>query len=54
MTLITVQIVENVYENNSEVFAGVDLGFHMGGGANPPVGGHQHTNLSDFLLTPCY
>ena len=27
---------------------GADPGFTVGGGANPPGGGRQHTNLPDF------
>ena len=29
--------------------AGADPGFPIGGGANPPGGGRQHTILPDFL-----
>ena len=29
-------------------YSGADLRFPVGGGANPPGGGRQHTNLPDF------
>ena len=30
------------------LLAGADTGFPVGGGTNPPGGGHQHKNLPDL------
>ena len=35
-------------QSNSRPCPGADLGFPIGGGADPPGGGRQHTILSNF------